>query len=94
MQYRLGAEGGFLLAMGMGDQAIGQVRLIASPTIVPHGWAVCDGRLMPFSFASLYAMLGQRFGIVENNGFRLPNLAPPVAGMRYVIAAEGIYPTS
>ena len=93
MQYRLGIDGAYLLAMGMGDQAIGQVRLIASPTIVPHGWAVCDGRLLPFSFAALYAMLGSRFGLVENGGFRLPNLPPPLAGTRYVIAAEGIYPT-
>jgi microcystin-dependent protein len=61
----------------------------------PSGFALCDGSVLPTKdFATLFALLGTRFGGNGTTTFGLPNLRgrEPVKGLRYVIALYGASP--
>ncbi len=54
-----------------------------------RGWSLCDGRLIPIQGnLALYATLG---GEPEGDSFRLPKKADPLAGVRYIINADGTF---
>lgn len=54
-----------------------------------RGWYLCDGRLLPIEGnLALYATLG---GEPEGHSFRLPKKADLIAGLRYVINADGMF---
>ena len=53
---------------------IGEVRAFAG-SIVPGGWALADGRLLPIqSYTTLFSVLGTQFGGDGRTTFSLPNL--------------------
>jgi microcystin-dependent protein len=54
-----------------------------------RGWHRCDGRLIPIEGNhALYAALRPD---TEGQSFRLPKKADPVAGVRYVVNADGTF---
>ena len=58
----------------MADAFVGEVRMF-SGNFAPHGWAFCDGALMPISqFTALFSLLGTNYGGNGVNTFALPNL--------------------
>ena len=69
---------------------VGEIRLFGG-NFVPAGWAVCDGRELPIddSHATLYSLIGRRFGGGENT-FAVPDLRDRVAdGVNFIIALNG-----
>ncbi len=59
----------------------------------PRGWAECNGQTLSIQeHEALYTLIGKTFGQDSETTFNLPKIEPPVKGMRYCIALEGIYP--
>lgn len=59
----------------------------------PEGVTPADGKEMHINLhQALYSLLGNRFGGTPNVTFKVPNLPHPIAGMRYFICIDGIYP--
>ncbi len=62
----------------------------------PRGWMVCTGQLLPINQnQALFALIGTNFGGDGRTTFALPNLKgkEPLAGLRYCIAINGIFPS-
>lgn len=58
----------------MSDQFVGEIRIF-SGTIVPAGWALCDGRLMQIApNTALFSLLNNYYGGDGKTTFALPNL--------------------
>lgn len=75
------------------DPILGTVYLFAG-NFAPKGYAMCDGQLLPISQnTALFSILGTTYGGDGKTTFALPKLAAPTAGMNYVIAVNGIYPS-
>ena len=56
------------------DNYIGEIRPFAFG-IVPRGWHICDGSLIPVQEnMTLYALIGNTYGGVTNQTFALPDL--------------------
>ncbi|MCR4341449.1 MAG: tail fiber protein [Gemmatimonadaceae bacterium] len=72
---------------------LGEMSLVPY-SVVPRGWAVADGRLLPINQnQALFALLGARFGGNGVTTFALPNLKGPTDNVRYIVAIQGIFPT-
>jgi microcystin-dependent protein len=57
------------------DPYIGEIRLFAFPSIIPGGWLVCDGSILPVaSHQALFALLGVAYGGDGRTTFGLPDL--------------------
>lgn len=70
----------------MADPFLGELRL-ASFTLVPRGWARCDGQLLPINQnQALFSLLGTTYGGDGRVNFALPDLR----GSR-VIGSGGSY---
>ncbi len=60
--------------VNIGLPYIGEVRMFAGDQ-EPHGWAFCDGRLLPIQyFADLYGVIGTTYGGDGVNNFAVPDL--------------------
>lgn len=58
----------------MSDPFIGQVRIF-SGNFPPHGWALCNGQLLPIAQnTALFSILGTTYGGDGRTTFALPNL--------------------
>ena len=58
----------------MSDAFLGDIRLIAS-TIIPAGWAPCDGRVLPIGpNRALFDLIGTTYGGDGQQTFALPDL--------------------
>lgn len=61
---------------------------------VPQGWMPCDGRTLAIAEnQALFSLLGTQFGGDGALRFALPCLPPRGAGLTWIIAVEGLYPT-
>jgi len=79
--------------MATSSQALGEIALWPVGP-VPLGWAVCQGQALPVQQnTALYSILGTTFGGRQNVNFNLPKLAPPIQGLQYVIATNGVFPS-
>lgn len=75
------------------DIILGMVYMFAG-TFVPDGFALCDGQLHQIQEnVALFSLLGTTYGGDGIKTFALPKLSAPVAGMNYIIAVRGIYPS-
>ena len=71
---------------------IGQVTLFTG-NFAPHGWARCDGSLVEVTgHPELFSLIGTTYGGDGRTRFGLPNIPPPIPGVRYLIAVEGSIP--
>ena len=80
----------------MSDGYIGDVRAM-SFGFAPHGWAKCDGQLMPISRnQALFQLLGTRYGGDGKTTFGLPALpgipAQDDRTLTYCINIQGSVP--
>ena len=59
----------------MSDQFVGEIRIFAG-TVVPKGWALCDGRMMDITpnTTALFVLLRNYYGGDGKTTFALPNL--------------------
>ena len=58
----------------MSEPFLAEVRIVAF-NFAPHGWAFCDGQLLPISQnQSLYSLLGTTYGGDGRTTFALPDL--------------------
>lgn len=58
----------------MAEPYLGEIRM-ASFSVVPKGWALCNGQLLPINQnQALYSILGVTYGGDGRNTFALPNL--------------------
>ena len=58
----------------MANPFLGEIRM-AGFTIAPHGWAFCNGQLLPINQnQALFALLGTTYGGDGRTTFALPNL--------------------
>ncbi len=76
------------------DPFLGQILLLPYD-FVAKGFLACDGQLLPIAAnPALFSLLGARFGGDGVVTFAVPDLTgkEPIAGSRYCIAVEGIYP--
>ena len=72
---------------------LGSITLIAF-NFAPVGFQFCRGQTLPIAQnAALFSLLGPMYGGDGVTTFNLPNLTSPVAGLNFVIATEGIYPS-
>lgn len=56
------------------DQFVGEIRIFPF-NFAPHGWAFCDGQLLPLSQnTALFSLLGTTYGGNGTSNFALPNL--------------------
>ena len=80
----------------MGETFLGDVRAM-SLAFAPHGWAQCNGQLLPVAQnRALFSLLGSCYGGDGLTSFGLPAL-PPVpaqngAVLTYCISLGGMYP--
>ena len=60
----------------MSDQFLAEIRIFPfSPSIVPTGWAHCNGQLLPLSQnTALFALLGTTYGGDGKSTFALPDM--------------------
>ena len=78
----------------MGTPYLGELRLV-SFNFPPHGWAFCNGQLLPINQnQALFALLGTTYGGNGTTTFQLPNLqgrmpihigTPPQGGSNHTI---------
>lgn len=64
----------------MSDPFLGEIRIFAG-NFAPHGWALCNGQLMPISQnTALFSLLGTNYGGNGTSTFGLPDMrdASPV----------------
>jgi microcystin-dependent protein len=80
----------------MSDSYLGDVRAL-SFAFAPHGWAKCEGQLLPIAQnKALFSLLGTAYGGDGQTTFALPALAgvpaQDGAALTYCIALRGIFP--
>jgi len=80
----------------MDEAFVGEVRAMPFG-FVPHGWAPCQGQVLPVTEnTALYSLLGNIYGGAAPTTFALPNLAPlkgKSGSLQYCIAVQGLFPT-
>lgn len=77
------------------ESYIGTITLLPY-TFAPRGMAECKGQQLPINqYTALFSLLGTTFGGDGQSNFALPDLREkaPIAGTKYYIVLEGIYPT-
>lgn len=58
----------------MSDQFVAEIRIVGF-NFAPHGWAFCNGQLLPISQnTALFSLLGTMYGGDGRSTFALPNL--------------------
>ncbi|WP_028103668.1 phage tail protein [Pseudoduganella violaceinigra] len=58
----------------MSSPFVAEIRMFAN-TVIPQGWAACDGQLLPISQnTALFSLLGTMYGGDGKSTFALPNL--------------------
>lgn len=58
----------------MADPFVAEIRIFAG-NFAPHGWATCDGQLLPLSQnTALFSLLGTTYGGNGKSNFALPDL--------------------
>src|SRR3984893_6667986 len=63
----------------MSSPFVGEIRVVGF-NFAPHGWAECDGQLLPISQnTALFSLLGTFYGGDGKSTFALPNLQGSVA---------------
>ncbi|BDI33582.1 tail Collar domain-containing protein [Capsulimonas corticalis] len=63
----------------MSDQFLGEIRIVPF-NFPPHGWAFCNGQILPISQnTALFSLLGTFYGGNGTSNFALPNLQDSVA---------------
>lgn len=70
--------------------------IILTPyNFVPNHFAFCEGQLLAIAQnQALFSLIGTKFGGDGRETFALPDLKDKApAGLQYVIALQGIYPT-
>jgi microcystin-dependent protein len=75
--------------------------LLVPFNFAPHGWALCNGQLLPINQnQALFSLIGNKFGGNGKTDFALPNLSGPKsiidasgASCTWVIALQGMFPT-
>ena len=71
---------------------IGTISLFAG-IFVPEEFLECNGAVLdPVQYQVLYNVIGTKFGGDGITTFNLPTLAPPTAGVIYMICLNGAYP--
>ena len=91
---RLGNDTGVATEQGRNDSCIiGDVRLTANGSVSPG--LIAKGQLLQISqYASLFSLIGTRFGGDGVRNFALPNLqAAAPNGLTYYICIDGRFPT-
>jgi len=79
----------------MADFFIGEIRMFGFTSVVPKGWAKCDGSSLPVNQnAALYSLLGTNFGGNPPTTFNLPDLRGRVpldgyASSQYTFGIKG-----
>lgn len=75
LNYIICIYGGYPTASGtFTSPFLGEIRLFAGD-FAPNGWALCNGQLLPISqYASLFVILGTRYGGDGQVTFALPDL--------------------
>lgn len=81
----------------MSGPYLGDVRAM-SFNFAPHGWALCQGQLMPIAQnQALFSLLGTAYGGDGHTTFALPALTGVPAqngpALAYCICVQGPYPT-
>jgi microcystin-dependent protein len=57
------------------NQYLGEIMLVPYPTLVPLGWARCDGQIMPIAQnTALFSLIGTTYGGNGQTTFALPDL--------------------
>jgi len=75
------------------NSILGMVYLFAG-NFAPQDFALCNGaHLQIAQNQALFSILGTTYGGDGISTFALPKLAPPSAGLNYIIATQGIYPS-
>ena len=76
----------------MSEPFLGEIRMM-SFSVVPLGWALCNGQLLPISQnVSLFQLLGTTYGGDGQNNFALPNLqgrVPIHRGGTHLLGEQG-----
>lgn len=74
---------------------IGEITIFAG-SYSPRGFAFCEGQLLQISqYTALFSNLGVRYGGDGRTTFALPDLKEAeksLAGVRYIIALQGLFP--
>ena len=85
-------------AKGFGSGAVGAEPMIGEIALVafdfaPRAYMDADGALLSISqHTALFALYGTMYGGDGKTTFALPKMDPPLAGLKYLIAVQGIYP--
>lgn len=62
------------------DPFLGEIRAVAFDSVVPRGWAFCNGQLLLINqYGALYALIGNRYGGDNQSTFALPDLQGRIA---------------
>ncbi|MBJ7309365.1 phage tail protein [Rugamonas sp. CCM 8940] len=76
----------------MGSPYLGEIRIMSS-TVVPKGWARCEGQIMPINQnQALFSLMGTRYGGDGRVTFALPDLrgrVPIHMGLGHVQGERG-----
>ena len=69
---------------------LGEIRPHRQDQALPEGWLWLEGQLLPIAeYTDLYMVFEENEGFTD---FRLPFLAPTVAGYRWIINTRGKLP--
>ena len=85
-------------AKGFGSGALGAEPMLGEVALValdfaPKGYMDADGALLPISqHTALFSLYGTVYGGDGKTTFALPKMDPPLAGLKYLVAVQGIYP--
>lgn len=85
-------------ARGFPGRALGAYPMIGEITLVafdfaPKGYMDANGALLPISQnTALFSLYGSTYGGDGRTTFALPAMDPPLAGLKYVVAVQGVYP--
>ena len=72
---------------------IGEVSLVAFD-FAPQGYADADGAILPISQnTALFSLYGTMYGGDGKTTFALPKMDPPLAGLKYLVAVQGVFPS-
>jgi microcystin-dependent protein len=75
------------------DPMIGEVALVAID-FAPRGYMEANGALLSVNQnQALFSLYGTVYGGDGKSTFALPKLDPPLPGLKYVVAVQGIYPS-
>ena len=81
------------MEVGMDEEFIGAVKLVAF-NYDPQCFMACDGRLLNVNqYQALYALLGNNFGGEMGKTLALPKLESPMKGTHYIICVNGLWPS-